>query len=341
MLKSLQIGRGLAAISVAAFHLTESMALFAGDATFSKYTDRGFLGVDFFFVLSGFIILQAHIADVGQPTKLGEYVTKRFIRIYPIYWIYLSLTIAGMIFVSSKNFNLSSPSDWLTSYLLVRFSEIQTPLRQAWTLFHEIVFYGIFGILIISKRVGIFALAIWGVCTGVMYFYPEHERPTLLGNIFSAYNLNFFVGMSAFLLSKVLSNRSAWFSLVAGIAMFALTLALEMGGMRLAIRNLAYATSFGMIVLALAVLEQSKVRISIPVLEKLGDASYSIYLLHEHLENYLLRALVKLNVVELISPELLYFMVLAVTAWLGYLAYVFIERPLLIVLRSTILGRGK
>ena len=67
MLRVLQAGRGLAAAGVAAFHLSMTMGVdrYGGVPVFTDFTRQGFRGVDFFFVLSGFIIFFAHFKDLG------------------------------------------------------------------------------------------------------------------------------------------------------------------------------------------------------------------------------------------------------------------------------------
>ena len=47
----------------------------------------GDMGVDFFFVLSGFIILHAHWNDIGHPERILPYLKKRALRIYPAYLV--------------------------------------------------------------------------------------------------------------------------------------------------------------------------------------------------------------------------------------------------------------
>ncbi|NBQ54213.1 MAG: acyltransferase, partial [Proteobacteria bacterium] len=54
-------------------------------------------GVDFFFVLSGFIILHAHMDDIGRPARLGRYLWRRAVRVYPIYWICLTLSVGALV----------------------------------------------------------------------------------------------------------------------------------------------------------------------------------------------------------------------------------------------------
>jgi exopolysaccharide production protein ExoZ len=71
----IQSCRGLAAIAVAAFHLSIDVGdhRYLGHQILRWLTWRMNLGVDFFFVLSGFIILLAHEKDIGQPHRLRRF----------------------------------------------------------------------------------------------------------------------------------------------------------------------------------------------------------------------------------------------------------------------------
>jgi len=91
-LATVQGGRAGAAIAVVLFHCTGIVGLqkYGGHAAFDVVTKSGDLGVDFFFVLSGFIILHAHFRDIGVGNKIGRYVWRRVTRIYPVYRAYLT-----------------------------------------------------------------------------------------------------------------------------------------------------------------------------------------------------------------------------------------------------------
>src|ERR1700761_2793553 len=93
-LYTLQAGRAIASLLVVFYHNAVSIfddSRFWGDDPSQKIFNFGHSGVDFFFVLSGFIILYAHWNDLGKPKQIFKYASKRFRRIYPIYWIVLAL----------------------------------------------------------------------------------------------------------------------------------------------------------------------------------------------------------------------------------------------------------
>lgn len=76
MYKSLQAGRGIAAMLVVLFHLGGAFAAekYFGIAAFSIPFKFGSAGVELFFVLSGFIIFSAHRDDIGQVSKIAGYI---------------------------------------------------------------------------------------------------------------------------------------------------------------------------------------------------------------------------------------------------------------------------
>jgi peptidoglycan/LPS O-acetylase OafA/YrhL len=88
-LSGVQTARGVAALTVVLYHATRALSLpqYLGYIPFGNSLGFGHAGVDFFFVLSGFIIMHAHTADIGRPERLYRYMWRRVTRIYPIYWV--------------------------------------------------------------------------------------------------------------------------------------------------------------------------------------------------------------------------------------------------------------
>ncbi len=67
------------------YHATRGLSLpqYLGYIPFGNGFGFGHAGVDFFFVLSGFIIMHAHATDIGKPERLSRYLWRRVTRIYP------------------------------------------------------------------------------------------------------------------------------------------------------------------------------------------------------------------------------------------------------------------
>jgi peptidoglycan/LPS O-acetylase OafA/YrhL len=108
-------------------------------------TQRGFLGVDMFFVLSGFLIttLLLRERDRSQTISLRRFYARRALRIFPVYYALLALTTAVLVvvtptapmrapFMTELPYYLTYTANWV---------ELHTLLAIAWSLAAEEQFY--------------------------------------------------------------------------------------------------------------------------------------------------------------------------------------------------------
>lgn len=89
--------RGVAAIGVLVYHLFEAIAFSAGAAEQSFY--NGFLAVDFFFILSGFVMGYAYDARLASGRlSTGGFIRRRLIRLHPmvVMGVLIGLVCFGM-----------------------------------------------------------------------------------------------------------------------------------------------------------------------------------------------------------------------------------------------------
>ena len=82
--RTLDSWRGVAALLVALFHLNVYSALYSLD-----FVRNGYLFVDFFFVLSGFVITHSYAHRLGTPEELGAFAIKRLGRLWPLHVVVL------------------------------------------------------------------------------------------------------------------------------------------------------------------------------------------------------------------------------------------------------------
>lgn len=90
---TLDLMRGLAALAVLVFHADYMIGL--GDAGLT----RGYLAVDFFFVLSGFVIAANYHATVRPDLEWGDFLAARIARLWPLFFV---ATLAGFLAVNMK-----------------------------------------------------------------------------------------------------------------------------------------------------------------------------------------------------------------------------------------------
>lgn len=147
-LKTIDGLRGVAALAVVFYHLNLAARLSYGAWTpdwVAWVLHQGFLGVDVFFVLSGFVIAYSVRSGTYTLGYLGSFVIRRSIRLDPPYWITMFLE-AGLIWLSlragASAGSLPSPPQVLAHFLyLQNILELGDIVPVFWTLCYEIQFY--------------------------------------------------------------------------------------------------------------------------------------------------------------------------------------------------------
>ncbi len=335
MLASVQAGRAIAALLVLLFHNSRSifaLGKYLGYEPLGPVFDFGDAGVNFFFVLSGFIILHAHWRDLGQAGRLGSYLWKRFRRIYLIYWVVL-IVIVPVYFIV-PNFGKGYETNALvilSSFLLVHIGSGDGVLIVSWTLFHEVLFYALFAVAIVRPLLGFGVMALWlAASAGVAVC---GSTSATIGFYASPLHLLFGLGM----LVAWHFHRGPRLPAAAPVGLSGLALFVGAGIVRayelpLPITPRGLDLVFGVasaMMLAGAVDLERRGRLHIPGWLKLtGDASYSIYLTH-FLILSLLAKLLLAGHGNLLSPVPAYIVLAGLTAGVGILFHLGVERPLL------------
>jgi exopolysaccharide production protein ExoZ len=284
-LLGLQAGRGIAALLVVTYHASLILAKYTGVLVGAGFFQGfGRAGVDFFFVLSGFIIYLIHVHDIGQPDAFGRYLRKRFTRVYLTYWAVLVILIP--VYFINPAFGLGHErtiSAIIKSFTLFPADDkggvLILPL--AWTLAHEIVFYVAFGMVILNRLIGRIVLTAWLAILVCGQLIPTPEYP--FDFFLYVKNIEFFFGMLA---AKLLVERrlnSSWWVAVAGICLFLANSVAETMSYSFyrSPFTLLYGMSAALIIFCLASKEmRGHQLVFLKPFSLLGDASYSVYLVH-------------------------------------------------------------
>lgn len=346
-LHSLQQARGIAAMAVLAFHLSLTLELprYLGQEVFSGFTRRGNLGVDFFFVLSGFIIAFAHGQDIGHPDRLRNYLTRRFVRLFPVYWLYAGIfcSLVAMGFGTAVTLPDTS-GRWISTALLIRLDNLAFPIAPAWTLVHEVAFYLVFAALIIWGRTGKAVFALWMLACLLLRPDLDYDDMTPWSTYFSLLNLNFLIGMAAYY--GWIHGRPRWIksAFPAGLAVLIAIYVLESRGVPYKVLQLAYAAAFGLLIAGASALEsagQWPSAAATRLLDLIGDASYSIYLTHLAFLGLIAKIMIRFSAHIKLPPELIYIVVFLGTVACGCILHKLVERPLIRACGAYLAGRPK
>ncbi|MEH1799487.1 MAG: acyltransferase [Nostoc sp.] len=166
-IKSLTSLRGIAALFVVIHHFSYYTLPKTGSilSTYSDFFKNGYLWVDFFFILSGFIMTHVYVGDFSLKVNsfnYRSYLLSRFARIYPLHIFILSLFVGLEIIkifllhtsAFTGKFNLTAL--FANIFLLQAFDLNCPPLfwcdtywnEPAWSISVEFVIYCIFPFLL-------------------------------------------------------------------------------------------------------------------------------------------------------------------------------------------------
>jgi peptidoglycan/LPS O-acetylase OafA/YrhL len=159
--------RGLAILLVVVYH----------NFGFINYFFFGWLGVDLFFVLSGFLITDILLTSLGQKDYLKKFYLRRALRIFPLYYVCLLLFLF-IIPAVNKNFDIHYYQDhqiWLWTFLqnwlyIFNHSVATNTLDHLWSLAVEEQFYLVWPfIILLLKKPKILLFFISGVLITVLF----------------------------------------------------------------------------------------------------------------------------------------------------------------------------
>jgi exopolysaccharide production protein ExoZ len=332
-LQSIQILRGVAAIFVVISHLctqmrdSHPMACFLG-----VFANLGGIGVDIFFVISGFIMVVTTFGRADGPGASFNFLRKRALRIYPVYWVWTTLLLLLWGLKLADQAPSLTPSYVIASYLLWPASndagKWMPMINQGWSLSFELYFYLFFAAAIAVKARRSMLLFLLAAFLALFALAQIVRLPPSLDYLFSSpLVFEFLLGVIA---GSVYARGRGGENLAAAIVMvffatigllFALFSTLPLPHL------LTHGLPAMLLVLGASLLPVRNIRcLSLPIF--LGDASYSIYLTHSFLLGVSANLLRK-GIGTQIQPDLLIIILTILFVAICAQAYRFVEAPLI------------
>lgn len=142
----IQVLRGIAALAVVVHHALEMSNGSPGQFSPDWLTTSGAVGVDIFFVISGFIMLHTAFRPSRPPLTPAAFLKRRFLRIYPFYWLCL-IAMSAVFFLGFMKSHSISAGKIVQSALLLPNDPL---INVSWTLSYEVFFYLLFAASLLS-----------------------------------------------------------------------------------------------------------------------------------------------------------------------------------------------
>lgn len=207
--------RGVAALAVAFYHFPSDFIL-----TNNLFVRNGALMVDFFFVLSGFVIALSYLDRITNTASLISFQVRRFWRLYPLHLLTLLFFFAmeaikpivtaklGISFGTAA-FAISTIPDFFWNLTLTHsiFSQNLGYNYPSWSISTEFITYFIFGLLLLAPKITRIPLFLAMVVIGFAVTLAFSDKPledTVGLGIWRCF-YSFFLGVLSFILMSKIS----------------------------------------------------------------------------------------------------------------------------------------
>lgn len=275
-LKTLDAFRGIAILAVLLFHFTYRWGPlwpdhrdFYGFETNVDWLALGSYGVEFFFIISGFVIF----LTLEQCADWREFALRRFARLYPTYWACMLITFFAIHWFGNPDFYRRPIELLIGVTMLSQQFDMGWVDGSYWSLQMELIFYFWIALVFFTFRSGFLIawIAFCALASLISYFDPHHGR-----YLFAARYLCYFTAGMAFY--SVHAKRPRRFTIALFVTAFALYLAFFYGHTR----N-EHLLVVGMMAL-FGLFAGGKLRwLGHGPLTYVGLVSYPLYLLHNYI----------------------------------------------------------
>lgn len=294
--------RGVAALTVVCFHLFEAYAT----SHLDQRINHGYLAVDFFFILSGFVVGYAY-DDRWKKMSIKEFLTRRFIRLHPMVVIGALIGAIMFYFQGCSVWDVSkvSVTALLLATLLNAFLIPATPGSEirgvgemyplngpSWSLFFEYIgniLYAFFlrklptkalSVLVLLAGFGLAAFAIFGPLGDICVGFALTEENIIGGSLRLLFS--FSAGLLLSRIFKPFPVRGAFW--IGSISVVVLSAIPRIGGSEHLWMNGLYdtfcAVLFFPLIVYIGASGKTTHKITTRLCQFLGDISYPLYMVH-------------------------------------------------------------
>lgn len=320
--------RFLAALAVVCVH--DFIFLFNNDyiprsfKIFIPLTQYGHLGVNLFFIISGFVI---SLSTEGKT--FGQFISSRFIRLYPVFWISVSITSLFIIFIGREPLSISKYLANMT--MLPSYYGNEGFIEYLyWTLEFELKFYLMIAVILLVKPIVNISQQKFAVFLSIplvyniLFYSPSTTISvrTLFEYFFNTYYQNyaqyFIAGMIFYGIYKNSKNYYNYIAIAACYVVAILIAADRVQAPNSKFGVTSFITSFFLIFLAISLRKVTNESFRFlgkhykQILITLGVVTYPLYLLHGRMIYLIMEIFNRYNIPPHIASQLLLFIAISI-----------------------------
>ncbi len=326
--------RFLAAMSVVMYHYTYR-GFAAGDYSPIEFPvmglifKYGYLGIDLFFIISGFVILMTAL-----NRDSSHFVISRVIRLYPAYWFSVTLTFICILIYQGPQYSATFQQYLVNLTMIHSFVGVKHIDAVYWTLLVELRFYLLIFLLLMIKqihRIQLF-LFVWTMASVVL---NNFGGPGFLNFFLIPAQSGYFIaGAVFFLIRHEGMDLKKLFLVLTGFL-----LVLQHAYVDLPNMNAKFNTEFSFEIIATVLFSffvlfflvslKKTYLLARPSFYYVGILTYPLYLIHQNIGFMLLTTFS-----EAVNKYILLMLVVLLMVLLSYFIHFFIERKYAPVLKS-------
>ncbi|WP_332788226.1 acyltransferase family protein [Sphingomonas sp. GB1N7] len=259
----------------------------------SAFVQHSFLFVDFFFVLSGFVIAASYGDRLGEGYSIPKFMMLRLGRVYPLHIVMLALFVAwelATINIVRPSGRLPFSDGYTVGMIFANLGLVQTFIGHptswngpAWSIAVEVWTYLVFafGFRYLGRFLVLVALILAVVCGCYLLTATDRYLNVFHEGAFARCLIGFSLGVVTFRAHRYFQPRlGVTLATLLEIVAVAATIAIVVAA-GASILSLAVPPLFALVILVFAQQSGAMSRVLIlPPLEFLGKVSYSIYMVH-------------------------------------------------------------
>ncbi|RXZ81881.1 acyltransferase [Paenibacillaceae bacterium] len=268
--------------------------------------------------------------DIGNKQKWWAFLSARFIRIYPFYWIILSCFVPVYFLVPSFG------QGWETNPLVILKSYFLLPqphspvLGVAWSLVHTMCFYLLFSLLLLlPPKISRIITGCWFTITTLLALHVIEIDSIVIKYLFHYTLLRFALG--CFIAHLIMQYRIKFDIALVCIGMIGFPLCwINHINKTVDIHlSLGYTLCAGLIILGLSSIDLRQ-QIKLPrFLNYLGQASFAIFLVNQPVISVLSKLFQKIDLPRYLGFVASSLLIMTVAVAIGCIVYSWVERPLI------------